>query len=82
MTKHHAYIVTWNDSATTRGWRAMDERHRASTITSVGWVFRETKDEITMTCGISDCGNVVDALTIPRTCITKMRKLPQFVEGS
>lgn len=82
MKKHHAYIVKWRDSSTMRGWQSIDANHAVALITSVGWLARETPKEITLTTGISECGNVCDAITIPREAITKMTKLKNYIAGA
>lgn len=57
--------------------------HRPSTINSIGWVVRETKDFLTITAhklidedGDATQGN--DAMSIPRGCIRKVRNVPRF----
>lgn len=81
MKKHHAYIVKWRDSSTLRGWRAIDDHaHGVSMVWSVGWLVKQTPKTLTLTAGISECGNVVDALTIPREAVTQMTKLKNYVE--
>lgn len=82
MTKHHAYVVKWRDSSTLRGWQSIDSnQHGVATITSVGWMARQSHKEITLTTGISEQGSVVDAITIPRESITKMTKLKNYIAG-
>lgn len=82
MKKHHAYIVTWRDSATLPGWQRMAlERDEVSIITSVGWIVRETKTALTITTSISDSGSAMDALTIPREAITRKTKLNHYIAG-
>lgn len=83
MKKHHAYVVKWRDSSSLRGWQGIgNQQHGVSTITSVGWLARENKTEVTIATCISDCGNVRDALTIPREAITKMTRLKNYVAGN
>lgn len=82
MPKHHAYIVKWRDSSTLRGWQAINSpQHSVSAISSVGWLVQKTPATVTLTTSISDCGNVTDAITIPREAITQMTKLKNYVEG-
>ena len=82
MAKYHAYVVKWRDSSSLRGWRAInDHQHETATITSVGWLIRKTPKTITLTTGISECGNVVDAIAIPIPAVTKMTKLKPYVLG-
>ena len=83
MKKIHAYTINWRDSAGLRGWRQMDPREfGVSDITSIGWLIHETKKEITITTSISEHGSAMDALTIPREAITRMRKIPNYVEDN
>lgn len=82
MKKHHAYIVKWRDSSTLRGWRAVDDgAHEVAIITSVGWLVRQTPKTMTLTTSISECGNVADAISIPREAITKATRLKYHIVG-
>lgn len=81
-SKHHAWIVKWRDSSSLRGWRSIDDpAHGTGMITSVGWVIQQTPKTVTITTSISECGNVVDAIAIPREAIVKMTKLKNYVAG-
>lgn len=80
--KHHAYVVKWRDSATLRGWHRIDSQNDGvSVITSIGWLVRQTRSEITLTTGISESGMVIDQITIPRETVTKMTRLRNYVAG-
>ena len=79
--KHHAYIVTWIDSAVSHGWHPIECDGRASTITTVGWLAKQDKNTVTITSSISDHGRVVDPLTIPRVAVQRMYRLPQHIKG-
>jgi hypothetical protein len=80
--KHYAYIVKWRDSSTLRGWRSIDDpAHDTSHITSVGWLIRQTPKTLTLTTGVSQCGNVCDAISIPRESVTKMVRLKNYIAG-
>lgn len=81
MAKYYAYLVKWNDSCSFSGWRSPEAKHEVAPITSIGWMVRKTKKEVTLTtstCSVS--GNVMDALTIPIDVITKMIRLKQSTE--
>lgn len=83
MKKHHAYVVKWRDSSSLRGWTDMDHKqHSVSLITSVGWLVRETKTELTIATCISDHGSTRDAVTIPREAITRVTRLKQYIAGN
>lgn len=81
--KHHAYVIKWRDSCSNGGWRRVDtlDREEIAIITSVGWIVRQTKKEITITTSMSDRGNVMDTLTIPREAVTMMTRLKQHIVG-
>lgn len=80
--KRHAYIVQWEDSCTLGGWQRQDGNHCVSRITTIGWLVRESKKEMTLTTSMShDSGSVMDALTIPRCAIVKSKKLKHFLGG-
>lgn len=83
MKKHHAYLVKWRDSSTLRGWQSLeDHRHAVATITSIGWLAQQSPKTITLTTCISECGNVADAITIPREAITKITRLKHYIAGN
>lgn len=84
MKKHHAYIVKWRDSAATRGWRSIDDpaHNEVAEITSIGWLVGKTSKTLTITTSISGGGNVMDALSIPVECVTKMERLKQHIAHS
>jgi hypothetical protein len=83
MAKHHAFVVKWRDSAANRGWRSIDDpaHDEVAEITSVGWLVRQTPRTISLTTSISGQGNVMDTLSIPRECITKMQRLKNYIVG-
>lgn len=81
--KHHACIVKWRDSSSLRGWNSIGhEQHGVAVITSVGWLVRETKTEVTIATCISECGNVRDAVSIPREAVTQISRLKQYILGN
>jgi hypothetical protein len=81
--KHYAYLVKWRDSCSVRGWNSMASAgDEVTTITSVGWIVRETKTELTITTSISDHGSAMDPLTIPREAITKKTRLRHYIAGN
>lgn len=84
MAKHHAYVVKWRDSFTLSGWKSIDDpRHsEVAVITSVGWLIKQTPRTLTLTTSISECGNVTDAIAIPREAVMKMTKLKNYVLGN
>lgn len=80
--KHHAYVVKWRDSCSATGWRSVDEKREVALITSVGWMAAQTPKSVTITTCISECGNIRDAVTIPREAITKITKLKNYILGA
>jgi len=81
--KYQAYLVTWRDSAGTPGWRPIDDREFGVVeIFSVGWLIRQSKAEVTITTSLSEGGRALDVLTIPREAITKMKRLPHYIDGA
>lgn len=68
--------IKWNDSKVIHGWRVTDckDDEIAHCIT-VGILKNETKELITVAFGDSDEGSVLETITIPRGCITEIRKL-------
>lgn len=83
MKKHYAYVVKWRDSCSNRGWNRMNAGDDdVATITSVGWVVRETKTALTISTSISDHGSAIDPLTIPREAITRKTRLKHYIAGN
>ena len=65
------YLIKWNDSATLRGWFDKRDVHKESTpleCESVGWIVRETDDEIVLAASRNEdqWGGI---WIIPRSCI-------------
>ena len=82
MKRRHAYIIVWNDSTALRGWHPINSpEHKTSSITSIGWIIKQEPKTVTITTSISQFGNVMDALSIPRNSIKRMKRLRPFVLG-
>lgn len=80
MARLHAYTVKWRDSSAVRGWnRITTDQHGVSIITSIGWLLRRTKKEITITTSVTYDGSCMDPLTIPLEAVVKLSRLPQYI---
>ena len=69
-------LVEWDDSNVTHGWRLDDAGGDVvAHCRTVGILKAEDDKKITLAFGDSDCGSVLETITIPKGCITSMRKL-------
>ena len=67
--------VEWDDSCVLRGWQSPEGDHTVAKISSVGFLIREEKHALTISTSLSDYGNIMDGLTIPKAHITKRRRV-------
>lgn len=76
MTKKYpVYRIFWLDSAAPVGWKHPDYPFEVAAVESVGFLIEKTPKQVTITTSVSDEGNVMDPLSIPRAAITKMKRL-------
>ncbi len=69
-------MVLWNDSNVTHGWRLNDcDGDCVAHCRTWGNLIAEDNEKITVAFGDSDCGSVMETITIPKSCITEIRKL-------
>ena len=72
----NAVLINWVDSNVTHGWRVDDcSGSNIAHCRTVGLLKAENEKEVTVALGDSDCGSVLETITIPRGCITSIRKL-------
>ncbi len=73
----HLVVVEWMDSATADGWQheADAEKHQPSVCKTVGWLLTKNRQYITVAASQSDSGNWSQAMSIPRACVTSIRRL-------
>ena len=72
----HFVIVEWMDSCEKHGWTNVKDAASKTRIVSVGLLVKKNKKEITISTSYCRAfGTVCSPLTIPRTAITKMKKL-------
>jgi len=70
--------VYWKDTASDDGWRDFESmsKEKAIPCCSVGWLVRADKKEVILTpMRRLDCKRGNDTQTIPRGCVTAIRKL-------
>jgi len=69
-------LVEWDDSNVIHGWRVdngnMDEVAHCRTV---GILVSESETSVTVAFGESDCHSVMETITIPKGCITAIRRL-------
>lgn len=69
-------LIEWNDSNVTHGWRPDDcKDDTVAHCWTIGVVRVEDDEKITVAFGGSDCGSVMETITIPIGCITKIKEL-------
>lgn len=69
-------LVLWNDSSVEHGWRVDDcANDKVAHCRTVGILKAEDETKITVALGDSDCGSVMETITIPQGCITAIIKL-------
>lgn len=76
MKKDSMVLVYWNDSNFTHGWRTDDgSLEDAAHCRTVGIMKAEDERNIEIALGDSACGSKMETITIPKSCITLIRKL-------
>ena len=75
--KENLILIKWNDRNIMHGWRVSDEckNDGVAHCVTVGIVKEENEERITVAFGESDCGSVMETITIPKGCITEIKKL-------
>jgi len=64
--------VEWEDSFTSPGWRSREDYDDIN-IATVGWLVAKSNEGIVITSSVSDSGNVMDQLHIPKSAIRKFK---------
>jgi hypothetical protein len=79
MKTRRMVLVDWIDSCSfsRQSWRGIDESEQLtpSKISSVGWLLVDEKTHIVLTGSVDEEDHAHGCHTIPRGCITKMRRL-------
>ena len=69
-------LVEWVDSASCSGWHRLDSGlDGVCACVSAGLLCSENEKQIVITYGKSDTGNIAETISIPRSCIKRMRQL-------
>ena len=75
MKEHYPIVeVTWNDAMTSGAWEPA-RKQRLCECTTVGMMTHSDKKSITITQNMSDNGNHSDKIGIPRSQVTRIRRL-------
>lgn len=69
--------MEWEDSAFLQGWMPKEEAkaHSVSNCVSTGILLDDGKGKVTIVQSVSDKDHVGDGLTIPKSCIKRIRIL-------
>lgn len=67
-------LIEWVDSSSNSGWHEPGNEDIAHCIT-VGVVYSENSERITLFTSKSHFGNHCDSISIPKVCIKRIRKL-------
>ena len=76
--KREILEIEWDDTATTCGWKSDKflEKEAPAPCRSVGYFIKQNKNCITVTkCLAIDDNDGLDAQTIPKGCVKKIRRL-------
>jgi len=66
--------IEWEDSCSSRGWKSED-KDGPVLIKTLGWLAHDMPHCVVVTTSKSSAGNIMDPLTIPKSCIKKLRKV-------
>ena len=69
-----AISIDWKDAASSGGWRYPEDTGLMK-VKTIGWLLAQDKDTVTISTCASDGGKFLDALTIPRKSISKMKRI-------
>ena len=69
--------VAWEDAATDGGWRTTADYRKSGLVhcLSVGWLTKNTRNEIQLVQSLADTGKVGDPITIPKSWMLSYRVL-------
>jgi len=70
--------IVWIDSCTSGRWRTLDDYQDNEGLVechSIGYMTKKNKKEVQVVQQISREARVADSITIPRSCIKKIRRL-------
>ena len=69
-------LIKWEDSNVTHGWILKDtNNNNVAHCQTVGILQAEDENKVTIAMGESDCGSVLEKITIPKGCIKSIRQL-------
>ena len=68
-------LVEWDDSSTCVGWHRLSSEDDISHCISTGLLCKETEKSITLTISKSELGSIAETISIPRSCIKRIRRL-------
>lgn len=77
MKNGQLVLVEWEDSNVIHGWRLKEGSSEDDTAhcRTVGIVKEEDATKITIAFGDSDCGGIMETITIPKCSITSIQPL-------
>ena len=75
--KPYPVEVHWVDACSNSGWQGVNEPDDDEAIPclSTGYLLRRSKREITLATNLNRLGHTGDWMTIPTSCVTKVRRL-------
>ena len=66
--------ILWRDSASNDSWGSSDRKGRVLTVMTVGYLFHDEKDHVSVVQNVCDNEDSSCLMTIPRECITGMKR--------
>lgn len=68
-------LVEWDDSFSDGGWRPAQDDLPISHCITVGLLQYDSEDKVTITQSKANSGNYADRISIPKSCIRRIRQL-------
>ena len=75
MTRYPLVEIEWIDSAFNPGWHKADTVRDVAYCKTTGYLVEKNKKRINVAMNVADNGDYGEAMAIPRSCVTKIRKL-------
>lgn len=75
IRKHPKVYVEWFDAFSDMGWKSPSEIDSHLVCITIGFLVKEDKDGITISCTINNNGEFTDPLTIPRGMIRRRKSI-------
>lgn len=76
MKRGSMVLIEWQDSNVIHGWQLDDLKcYVVAHCRNVGFLVTEDDEKITIAFGVSDCGSMMETITILKGCIKSIKEL-------